>query len=112
MVPPALAMFVTIGLGPALARTLRPAYITAVGMAVSAAGYVVLTQVGSTGGLAVLVAGFATAMAGIGPECPWATTWSWARPRRSGRARRPRRWRPAASSASRPASPSWAASTG
>ena len=67
MVPPALAMFFTIGLGPALARTIRPAYITAVGMAASAVGYVVISQVGSTGVLAVLVAGFAIAMAGIGP---------------------------------------------
>lgn len=66
MVPPALAMFVTIGLGPALARSIRPAYIIAAGMAVSAVGYLVITQV-SVGGLTLLIVGFAIAMAGIGP---------------------------------------------
>lgn len=64
MVPPALAMLATIGLGPALARGLRPAYITAAGMAVSALGYAL---VGQAAGLPLLVIGFAIAMAGIGP---------------------------------------------
>ena len=81
MVPPALAMFFTIGLGPALARTIRPAYITAVGMAASAVGYVVISQVGSTGVLAVLVAASPSPWPGSARGCPWATTWSWALPR-------------------------------
>lgn len=67
MVPPAFAMLFTIGLSPALARTIRPAYITAVGMIVAALGYSVVTQVSTTSGVALLVIGFAIAMAGIGP---------------------------------------------
>ncbi|MFE9328802.1 MFS transporter [Nocardia sp. NPDC052278] len=67
MVPAALAMLFTIGLGPALARTIRPAYITAVGMIVAALGYVVIVQVGATSGPALLVVGFSVVMAGIGP---------------------------------------------
>lgn len=67
MVPPALAMFLTIGMGLALARAIRPAHIIAVGMAVSSIGYLVITRVSANGGLALLVVGFAIAMAGIGP---------------------------------------------
>ncbi|MCU1640153.1 MAG: qacA5 [Nocardia sp.] len=67
MVPPAVAMLLTIGLGPALARTIRPAYITAAGLTVAALGYALITQVNTTTGLPALIIGFAIAMAGIGP---------------------------------------------
>lgn len=67
MVPPAFAMLLTIGLGPALARTVRPAYITATGLTVAALGYALITQVDTTTGLPPLIIGFAIAMAGIGP---------------------------------------------
>ncbi|MFB8009607.1 MFS transporter [Nocardia sp. NPDC056000] len=67
MVPPALAMLVTIALGPALARTLRPAYITATGLAIGALGYTLTTFTTAETGLPPLIIGFAIAMAGIGP---------------------------------------------
>ncbi|WP_245568696.1 MFS transporter [Nocardia concava] len=67
LVPPALAMLVTIGVSPVLAQRFRPAYIIATGMVVSAIGYGTLMLVTADGGLPVLVTGFAIAMAGIGP---------------------------------------------
>ncbi|WP_433669362.1 MFS transporter [Nocardia sp. CA-136227] len=67
MVLPAVAMLFTIGLGPALARTIRPAYITAAGLLVAALGYAAVTVVGDGTGLWPLTMGFAVAMAGIGP---------------------------------------------
>ncbi|WP_063711886.1 MFS transporter [Nocardia sp. BMG111209] len=67
MIPSAAAMLVTIGLGPALARIVRPAYIIAAGLAVAAAGYVIVTVVPADAGPPLLITGFALAMAGIGP---------------------------------------------
>ncbi|GGO60979.1 MFS transporter [Nonomuraea cavernae] len=57
-------------LAPRLARTIRPPVVIGVGLAVSAAGYLVLTQ---TGGLAVLVTGAVVVSAGLGPMMALAT---------------------------------------
>jgi MFS transporter, DHA2 family, multidrug resistance protein len=67
LVPTAVAMLFTIGLGPAVARQVRPAYVMAAGMAVSVAGYLILTQLPGTGGLALVIVGWGLAIAGLGP---------------------------------------------
>ncbi|MEY9211876.1 MFS transporter [Thermobifida halotolerans] len=67
LVPTAFAMIVMTMLAPAVARRVRPAYVIMVGLLTSAAGYLVLTLIDSTGGLPALVVGVAIIMAGIGP---------------------------------------------
>jgi DHA2 family multidrug resistance protein-like MFS transporter len=67
LVPAAFAMVVTIMLSAGLARQFRPAYIMAGGLVVSAVGYLLLSQLSSTGGLLLLVVGWGIATAGIGP---------------------------------------------
>ncbi|MEV0590009.1 MFS transporter [Nonomuraea cavernae] len=57
-------------LAPRLARTIRPPVVIGTGLAISAAGYLVLTQ---TGGLAVLVTGAVVVSAGLGPMMALAT---------------------------------------
>lgn len=65
--PPAFGMILSIMISVGLARFVRPAYLMAGGLLVSAAGYVILAQVGVGGGLAGVVTGAALAMAGVGP---------------------------------------------
>src|SRR5262249_11618144 len=67
LVPTSLAMVFTIMLSAGLARKFRPAYLMAIGMLTSAAGYFVLTGVPSSGGLTRTVVGACIAMAGVGP---------------------------------------------
>jgi MFS transporter, DHA2 family, multidrug resistance protein len=55
MLPASLAMVVAGNVGPAIARTVRPAHVIAGGLALAAAGALVLTQVSGPAGLAVLV---------------------------------------------------------
>ncbi|MEU6077427.1 MFS transporter [Micromonospora sp. NPDC047074] len=52
---------------PALASKFNPAYTIAGGLLVTAVGLVLLTQVSSTGGIALVVAGYAIAFAGTSP---------------------------------------------
>ena len=54
-------------LAPALVQKVRPAYLISAGLAVTAVGYLLLTQVGPTGGLPLLVSGFVIAFFGAGP---------------------------------------------
>lgn len=72
LVPAALALIGTSMLAPVLTRRIRPAYVLAVSMLVSAVGYALLTRVGE-GGLAILVVGFILLYAGTGPEMALAT---------------------------------------
>ncbi|WP_419998285.1 MFS transporter [Streptomyces boninensis] len=67
ILPAAVALIAVSMLSPLLARRVRPAYIIAVGMAVSAVGYLVLAQVGSVHGLPLLITGFYILYPGIAP---------------------------------------------
>ncbi|GIJ24860.1 MFS transporter [Micromonospora qiuiae] len=70
--PSAVGVIVGSTLAPRIARKVRPAVVTAVGLAVAAVGYGVLTQV-EVGGLATLVAGAVVVSAGLGPMMALAT---------------------------------------
>ncbi|MPZ81298.1 MAG: MFS transporter [Actinophytocola sp.] len=67
LVPTAVVMLVTIGISQGLAQKIRPAYVMSGGMVISAIGYLVLTQLDSTGGLALVVVGWGLAIVGLGP---------------------------------------------
>jgi MFS transporter, DHA2 family, multidrug resistance protein len=67
LVPPALAMIFTIMVGSGVAQKVRPAFVMAGGLLLSAGGYLVLTQVEATSGIALVVVGFAIANGGVGP---------------------------------------------
>jgi DHA2 family multidrug resistance protein-like MFS transporter len=66
LLPAIAVMTIASFLAPVLARRVRPAYVMAAGMVIAAAGYGLLTQVRSVGGLAVLVIGWAVALGGGG----------------------------------------------
>ena len=65
LVPMNIAMVVATMLAPHLARRFRPAYVMASGLAIAAGGMLLVTQVDSVGGLALLVSGFVLACVGI-----------------------------------------------
>ncbi|MFC4146110.1 MFS transporter [Micromonospora mangrovi] len=65
--PPALGMILSIMISVGLARFIRPAYLMAAGLLISAIGYLVLTRVEADGGLTGVLVGAALAMAGVGP---------------------------------------------
>lgn len=67
LMPSALAMIASNLVAPQIARRVRPATAIAVGLLVTAVGYVLLTQLGGNGGLALLVIGFIIIMIGVGP---------------------------------------------
>ncbi|WP_084963193.1 MFS transporter [Thermoactinospora rubra] len=67
ILPAALALVAVSTLAPAVARRVRPAYVVAAGTALSVAGYLVLTQVGSVGGLPLLITGFYLLYPGMAP---------------------------------------------
>ncbi|WP_344632664.1 MFS transporter [Streptomyces glaucosporus] len=67
LVPGALGTLVAIGVSTGLARTIRPAYLMAGGLLVSAAGYVVLSQVPGDDSLVMVVIGAVLINAGLGP---------------------------------------------
>ncbi len=73
MVPSTLAMIAASMLAPVIAQRIRPGMVIAAGLAISAIGFGVLTQVGSGGGLAVLVTGFVIAAVGIAPPAALGT---------------------------------------
>ncbi len=65
LVPMNLAMVIATMLAPQLARRFRPAYVMASGLAIATGGLLLVTQVDSVGGLALLVGGFVLACVGI-----------------------------------------------
>jgi MFS transporter, DHA2 family, multidrug resistance protein len=67
---PTFALLAGIMVSQGLAQKARPAYIIAAGMAVAAMGMVVLTQVGTTASLAVVIAGITIVYAGASPVGP------------------------------------------
>ncbi len=60
-------------LAPRLVRRIRPGVVIGAGLTVSAAGFVLLTQLTATSGLGLLVAGSVTVSAGLGPTMALAT---------------------------------------
>ncbi|MGW5675056.1 MFS transporter [Streptomyces sp. NPDC003860] len=66
MGPPALMMFLAAIGSPLLARRVRPGVVMAATLALSTLGYVLLTQVESTGGVALMVTGFGLVYLGLG----------------------------------------------
>lgn len=65
LVPMNVAMVIATLLAPQLARRFRPAYVIAAGLAIASGGLLLVTQVDSVGGLALLVSGFMLACVGI-----------------------------------------------
>ncbi|SEH03805.1 MFS transporter, DHA2 family, multidrug resistance protein [Nonomuraea solani] len=68
VLPGAALLVVVSTLSPALVRRIRPGYLIAAGLAVQVIGYLMLTQVGSTGGLPLLVAGFMVLYPAVAPS--------------------------------------------
>ncbi|WP_431040513.1 MFS transporter [Streptomyces sp. P1-3] len=67
LLPAAGALILASALTPALARKVPAAYVIGASLAISAVGYLVLTQVDSVSGLPVLVTGFVIVYMGISP---------------------------------------------
>jgi DHA2 family multidrug resistance protein-like MFS transporter len=65
MLPQNVAMVAGSMAAPALVRRVRPAYLMASGLAAAAAGFLLIAQVESTGGLGIVVAGLTIAAGGI-----------------------------------------------
>jgi len=67
LLPPSLAMIVAGNVGPALARTIRPAYIFATGLVLAAAGAFAITRLGPAAGIGWLVAALFVLYVGTSP---------------------------------------------
>ncbi|RFS87455.1 MFS transporter [Actinomadura spongiicola] len=67
LVPAAVALIVASSLTPALVRRVRPGFVVGGALSLSVVGYSLITQVGSTDGLPMLVSGFVLVYVGIGP---------------------------------------------
>jgi DHA2 family multidrug resistance protein-like MFS transporter len=65
--PSAAAGSITTTLAPSLVRLVRPAFVLAGGLLVAASGFGVMTQVGGTSALPVLVTSFVVLSLGFGP---------------------------------------------
>ncbi len=66
-VPSAIGFIVGSNAAPRIVRRVRPAYVIGAGLAISAAGLAVLTQVGATSGVGVVVAGSLIISLGLAP---------------------------------------------
>ncbi|MFD7549489.1 MFS transporter [Streptomyces sp. NPDC059816] len=66
MGPPALMMFVAAIGAPLVARRVPPGIVVSVTLALSTLGYLLLTQVDATGGIALIVIGFGLVYLGLG----------------------------------------------
>ncbi|MFI0470299.1 MFS transporter [Saccharopolyspora sp. 5N102] len=67
LLPAAVALIAASSLTPAITRRVRPGYVLGGALSVSVLGYLLITQVDSTGGLALLVTGFVLIYTGISP---------------------------------------------
>ncbi|MFJ9113453.1 MFS transporter [Streptomyces sp. NPDC102283] len=67
LLPAAVALIVASSMTPALARRIRPGFVVGGALLISMVGYVLVTQVDSSGGLPLLVTGFVLIYAGISP---------------------------------------------
>ncbi|MEU7864351.1 MFS transporter [Nonomuraea sp. NPDC049141] len=68
VLPGAALLVVVSTLSPVLVRRIRPGHLIAAGLAVQVIGYLMLTQVGATGGLPLLVAGFIVLYPAVAPS--------------------------------------------
>jgi DHA2 family multidrug resistance protein-like MFS transporter len=68
ILPAALVLIVVATSAPILARRFRPGNIIATGLAVQVVGYLMLTQVDSTSGLPLLIAGFIVLYPAVAPS--------------------------------------------
>ncbi|WP_019482624.1 MFS transporter [Arthrobacter sp. TB 23] len=68
VLPAALILIVVSMLSPVLARKIRPGNVIAIGLAVQVIGYLLLTQVESTSGLPLLIAGFMILYPAVAPS--------------------------------------------
>jgi MFS transporter, DHA2 family, multidrug resistance protein len=68
ILPAALVLIVVATSAPILARRFRPGSIIAIGLAVQVVGYLMLTQVDSTSGLPLLIAGFIVLYPAVAPS--------------------------------------------
>jgi DHA2 family multidrug resistance protein-like MFS transporter len=66
-VPSAIGFIVGSNLAPRIVHRVRPAYVMGAGLAIAAFGLAVLTQVGGSDGLAIVVAGSIVISLGLGP---------------------------------------------
>lgn len=66
MVISAVSMVIGSMIAPRFARTVRPAVVLAVGLTISAAGFVLITMVGADAGIAVPIVGIAVVSIGAG----------------------------------------------
>jgi DHA2 family multidrug resistance protein-like MFS transporter len=67
LLPPSLAMIVAGNVGPALARTVRPAYIFSAGLVMAAGGALAITRIGPAAGIGWLVAALFVLYIGSSP---------------------------------------------
>ncbi|GIF07040.1 MFS transporter [Actinoplanes siamensis] len=67
LLPSAISMIIIMQLTPLLIRRIRPAYVIAGGVVLAAVGYLMLTQLGSSGNLALVVAALVVTNLGTGP---------------------------------------------
>jgi DHA2 family multidrug resistance protein-like MFS transporter len=67
LLPPASALVVSSMLAPTVARRVRPNHVVAGGLAISATGFLALTQVSGSSGLSWLVGGFLLVYLGTAP---------------------------------------------
>jgi DHA2 family multidrug resistance protein-like MFS transporter len=67
MLPPSLAMIAAGNIGPALARTIRPAYVFSAGLVLATAGAVAITLIGPGAGVGWLVAALFVLYVGSSP---------------------------------------------
>ncbi|MFF2412020.1 MFS transporter [Streptomyces sp. NPDC058092] len=68
ILPAALVLIVVATLSPIIARRIRPGYVIATGLAVQVVGYLLFTQVESTTGLPLLIAGFVVLYPAVSPS--------------------------------------------
>jgi DHA2 family multidrug resistance protein-like MFS transporter len=68
ILPGALVLIVVATVAPMLARRVRPGTVIAAGLAVQVIGYLMLTQVDSTSGLPLLIAGFIVLYPAVAPS--------------------------------------------
>lgn len=68
ILPAALILIVVAMSSPILARRIRPGYVIATGLAVQVVGYLLLTQVESATGVALLIAGWVVVYPAVAPS--------------------------------------------
>ncbi|GAB6928417.1 MFS transporter [Paenibacillus sp. JCM 10914] len=73
LIPSSLAMIVATMLAPLLVKRVRPAFVIAAGLTISSAGYLILSQLETSSGIAVAIIGVILVMMGVGPMGALAT---------------------------------------